>query len=97
MVRPAGWSGCGSSPTVLPSRRGGIIGRLKGATFESKLTLPLAPQSVAAPCSPASQLLWPSLTSLGFSSLVSELSFFRCGLARQRGGLETSQVPTKCF
>ena len=38
MVRPAGWSGCGSSPTVLPSRRGGIIGRLKGATFESKLT-----------------------------------------------------------
>ena len=40
MVRPAGWSGCGSSPTVLPSRRGGIIGRLKGATFESKLTAP---------------------------------------------------------
>ena len=39
MVRPAGWSGCGSSPTVFPSRRGGIIiGRLKGAAFESKLT-----------------------------------------------------------
>ena len=38
MVRPAGWSVCGSSPTVLPSRRGGIIGRQKGVTFESKLT-----------------------------------------------------------
>ena len=40
MVRPAGWSGCGSSPTVLPSRRGGaMIGRQKGVTFESKLTI----------------------------------------------------------
>ena len=39
MVRPAGWSGCGSSPTVLPSRRGGIIGRQEGVAFESKLTL----------------------------------------------------------
>ena len=38
MVRPAGWFGCGSSPTVLPSRRGAIIGRQKGVTFESKLT-----------------------------------------------------------
>ena len=39
MVRPAGWSGCGSSPTVLASRRGGvIIGRNKEVTFESKLT-----------------------------------------------------------
>ena len=38
MVRPAGWSGCGSSPPVLPSRRGAIIGRQKGITFESKLT-----------------------------------------------------------
>ena len=38
MVRPAGWSDCGSSPTVLPSRKGGIIGRQKGVTFESKLT-----------------------------------------------------------
>ena len=37
MVRPAGWSGCGSSPTVLASRRGGvIIGRKKEVTFESK-------------------------------------------------------------
>ena len=25
MVRPASWSGCGSSPTVLPSRRGGAL------------------------------------------------------------------------
>ena len=25
MVRPAGWSGCGSTPTVLPSRRGGSL------------------------------------------------------------------------
>ena len=39
MVRPASWSGCGSSPTVLPSRRGGIIGRQIRVTFESKLTL----------------------------------------------------------
>ena len=39
MVRPAGWSGCGSSPTVLPSRRGAIIGRQKGIIFESKLTI----------------------------------------------------------
>ena len=39
MVRPAGWSSCGSSPTVLPSRRGrDIIGRQLGVTFESKLT-----------------------------------------------------------
>ena len=42
MVRPAGWSGCGSSPTVLPSRRGAIIGRQKGVTFESKLTIIIA-------------------------------------------------------
>ena len=40
MVRPASWSGCGSSPTVLPSRRGGIIGRQIRVTFESKLTVP---------------------------------------------------------
>ena len=40
MVRPAGWSSCGSSPTVLPSRRGrDIIGRQLGVTFESKLTV----------------------------------------------------------
>ena len=40
MVRPAGWSGCGSSPTVFPSRRGGVIIGLKiGVTFESKLTI----------------------------------------------------------
>ena len=38
MVRPAGWSGCGSSPAVLPSRRGGIIGRQNGVTFKSNLT-----------------------------------------------------------
>ena len=37
MVRRVGWSGCGSSPTVLPSRMGVIIGRKK-VTFESKLT-----------------------------------------------------------
>ena len=31
MVRPAGRSGCGSSPTVLPSRRGGaLLGGRKG-------------------------------------------------------------------
>ena len=39
MVRPAGWSGCGSSPTVFPSHRGGIIGRENGVTFESKLAI----------------------------------------------------------
>ena len=38
MVRPAGWSGGGASPPVLPSRRGGIIGRQIGVTFKSKLT-----------------------------------------------------------
>ena len=38
MVRPAGWSGCGSSPTVLPSRRGGHYWAAKGVIFESKLT-----------------------------------------------------------
>ena len=39
LVRPAGWSGCGSSPTVLPSQRGGVIlGGKRGVTFESKLT-----------------------------------------------------------
>ena len=43
MVRPAGWSGCGSSPTVLPSRRGAIIGRQKGIIFESKLTISSPP------------------------------------------------------
>ena len=44
MVRPAGWSSCGSSPTVLPSRRGrDIIGRQLGVTFESELTLRKAP------------------------------------------------------
>ena len=53
---------------------------------------PQTPQGVSARCSPASQLLWPNLTSLGFSSLVSNLSIFRCGPARQRGGLETSQL-----
>ena len=31
MVRPAGWSGCGSSPTVLPSRRrGSLLGGIRG-------------------------------------------------------------------
>ena len=38
MVRRVGWSGCGSSPTVLPSRMGVIIERQKRVTFESKLT-----------------------------------------------------------
>ena len=38
MVRRVGWSGCGSSPTVLPSRMGVIIGWQNGVTFESKLT-----------------------------------------------------------
>ena len=38
MVRPEGWSGCGSSPTVLLSCRGVIIGRKNRVTFESKLT-----------------------------------------------------------
>ena len=33
MVRPAGWSGCGSSPTVLPSRRGGHYWAAKGGHF----------------------------------------------------------------
>ena len=39
MVRRVGWSGCGSSPTVLPSRIGIIIGRQPVVTFESKLTV----------------------------------------------------------
>ena len=39
MVRRVGWSSCGSSPTVLPSRMGVIIGRQKGVTFEGKLTV----------------------------------------------------------
>ena len=41
-----GWSGCGSSPTVLPSRRGIIIGRQKSVTFESKLTLQAAERHI---------------------------------------------------
>ena len=39
MVRPAGWSGCGSYPTVLSSRSGVIIARQKGVTFENKLAV----------------------------------------------------------
>ena len=46
MVRRVGWSGCGSSPTVLPSRMGVIIGWKKGVTFESKLTT-LNPDKIA--------------------------------------------------
>ena len=42
MVRLAGWSGCGFSPTVLPSRRRVIIGQQKRVAFESKLTLLVA-------------------------------------------------------
>ena len=38
MVRPAGWSGGGSSPPVLPSRKGVIIGRHKWVTFKITLT-----------------------------------------------------------
>ena len=35
MVRPAGWSGCGSSPTVLPSRKGGsLLGGKRGTLLK---------------------------------------------------------------
>ena len=47
MVRPAGWSGGGASPPVLPSRRGCIIGRQMGVTFESKLTRVCGEQRLA--------------------------------------------------
>ena len=33
MFRPAGWSGCGSSPTVLPSRRG-VLGGKRGSLLK---------------------------------------------------------------
>ena len=49
MVRPTGWSGCGSSPTVLPSRRRVIIGRKNGIAFESKLTTEPLGRKGAAP------------------------------------------------
>ena len=39
MVRRVGWSGYGSSPTVLPSRMRVVIGRQNGVTFEIKLTV----------------------------------------------------------
>ena len=37
MVRPAGWSGCGSSPTVLPSRRGALLGGKRGSLLKVNL------------------------------------------------------------
>ena len=52
MVRPAGWSGCSSSPTVLPSRRGALLDVDRGSLLDAdqhpdRLSRPLLPNPMA--------------------------------------------------
>ena len=56
---------------------------------------PSAPQGVAACCSQISQLLWPHLTSLNFTSLASSYLCFPlrpCALGQHPGGSSVNRL-----
>ena len=59
----------------------------------SRALAPPAPQRLAPPCSPVSQLLCPCQTSSGRSSSAYGLAPSRCGPSRNRDNPKTSQVP----